>query len=80
MGVSHVAIQFPLYEVLKAYYRVDHSGELGLWSLIKASSFSKIVASSVTYPVRRLCASAASGSYAFVQHEVIRTRFQVGSI
>lgn len=64
IGISHVAVQFPLYERLKSalihQQRTDTSqSKQGLHSvsLLIASSVSKMVASLVTYP-----------------HEVIRTR------
>ena len=60
LGLSHVAIQFPLYEELKRMARErDGSGTLSSVDLIFASAGSKLVASSITYP-----------------HEVIRARLQ----
>jgi len=53
LGVAHVAIQFPLYEAGKSYLATRCGcavSELGTPQLIMASSFSKMVASSVTYP------------------------------
>ncbi|EFJ06132.1 hypothetical protein SELMODRAFT_46825, partial [Selaginella moellendorffii] len=45
VGVSHVAVQFPVYEHLKE--RLADSGTLGV---IGASAASKMIASTVTYP------------------------------
>lgn len=56
-GLIHVGIHFPIYEALKkglhvhkveyiAQGQVDHK----LWRLILASSFSKMIASTITYP------------------------------
>jgi solute carrier family 25 folate transporter 32 len=58
LGISHVAIQFPIYEKLKIYLHNRHK-ETNLTSidLIFASTLSKLVACTITYP-----------------HEVIRTR------
>jgi len=51
LGLSHVAIQFPIYEELKrrARERSDDHCESKL-DLISASALSKMIASSVTYP------------------------------
>eukprot|EP00854_Cymbomonas_tetramitiformis_P004191 gene4191-5169_t len=53
VGISHVAIQFPIYEMVK--HKLAERGnkspsELGVIELIAASSFSKMVASTITYP------------------------------
>jgi solute carrier family 25 folate transporter 32 len=49
LGISHVAIQFPLYEQLKLIALKDH--EIPSHSkILLASSLSKIMASSLTYP------------------------------
>ncbi|KAK3241451.1 hypothetical protein CYMTET_48801 [Cymbomonas tetramitiformis] len=63
VGISHVAIQFPIYEMVK--HKLAERGnkspsELGVIELIAASSFSKMVASTITYP-----------------HEVVRSRMHV---
>jgi solute carrier family 25 (mitochondrial folate transporter), member 32 len=47
LGVSHVAIQFPLYEKLK-YWTADSMSTTN--SVLIASALSKMVASTVTYP------------------------------
>uniref|UniRef100_A0A7S4IST9 Mitochondrial carrier protein n=1 Tax=Odontella aurita TaxID=265563 RepID=A0A7S4IST9_9STRA len=58
MGLSHVAIQFPVYEFLKAEARADSpTGEESASDLLLASGVAKMCASLVTYP-----------------HEVIRSR------
>jgi solute carrier family 25 folate transporter 32 len=61
LGLSHVAIQFPLYEYLKKSARERQGGiqKEGAFDLIFASLCAKIVAMLVTYP-----------------HEVIRSRLQ----
>lgn len=46
VGVSHVAIQFPLYERLKTTFS-DKSKDI---QILFASSISKMIASSITYP------------------------------
>lgn len=60
LGLSHVAIQFPIYEKLKTMAK-DRRGSTDLTAadLITASAVSKLVASSLTYP-----------------HEVVRSRMQ----
>lgn len=53
MGIAHVAIQFPLYEACKtalAERRGCQNDGLEVSDLIAASAFSKMVASSATYP------------------------------
>ncbi|KAF1805530.1 mitochondrial carrier domain-containing protein [Mucor lusitanicus] len=47
IGVSHVAIQFPLYERLKSILSTRHSETA---SVLMASAVSKMVASTATYP------------------------------
>ncbi|KAG0764897.1 hypothetical protein G6F24_004853 [Rhizopus arrhizus] len=62
IGISHVAVQFPLYEKLKIAFHVEQkhsSSSSGSTSILLASSLSKMAASLATYP-----------------HEVIRTRLQ----
>eukprot|EP00045_Choanoeca_perplexa_P004035 m.35036 g.35036 ORF g.35036 m.35036 type:complete len:307 (-) comp12363_c0_seq1:191-1111(-) len=60
IGLSHVALQFPLYELFKEQARAHSSdGKEGLLGLIAASAGSKLIAGTITYP-----------------HEVIRARMQ----
>lgn len=68
LGLTHVAVQFPLYEQFKKMF--TGGGGLGkqgkgsdFWGILAASCLSKICASSATYP-----------------HEVIRTRLQTQRI
>ncbi|KAG9448379.1 hypothetical protein H6P81_014507 [Aristolochia fimbriata] len=52
-GVSHVAIQFPAYEKIKSYLasRANTTfDKLGAGKVVVASSLSKILASTLTYP------------------------------
>ncbi len=68
LGLTHVAVQFPVYEYLKPKYTGRPMGAVPAggqdesahwWGILSASILSKILASSATYP-----------------HEVIRTRLQ----
>lgn len=63
LGVTHVAVQFPLYEQLKHWF-ADRSGvstvQLSSGTILLCSALSKMTASIATYP-----------------HEVIRTRLQI---
>ncbi|KAI0386598.1 mitochondrial carrier [Hypomontagnella monticulosa] len=66
LGLTHVAVQFPVYEFLRKKFTGQAMGEMGSddkqsnWlGVLSASILSKIMASSATYP-----------------HEVIRTRLQ----
>jgi solute carrier family 25 (mitochondrial folate transporter), member 32 len=49
LGLSHVAVQFPLYEWCKLQARARHEPETAL-DLLLASGVSKLAASSLTYP------------------------------
>ncbi|KDN52072.1 mitochondrial carrier [Tilletiaria anomala UBC 951] len=63
-GVSHVAVQFPLYETFKKWAREANRGGVGAdldpSSILVCSAASKMIASITTYP-----------------HEVLRTRLQM---
>lgn len=60
LGLSHVAIQFPLYEEFKKLLRqYNNHQEESVYDLVLASVGAKIIASSITYP-----------------HEVLRSRLQ----
>lgn len=67
LGVSHVAVQFPLYEIFKEKLTGIEVGRpetleekaVHFWGLALAVFLSKVIASTVTYP-----------------HEVVRTRLQ----
>ncbi|WVW80794.1 hypothetical protein I302_102781 [Kwoniella bestiolae CBS 10118] len=62
MGVSHVAVQFPLYEKAKSWADSDNGDHSSLppTTILACSAFSKMIASICTYP-----------------HEVLRTRLQI---
>lgn len=58
LGLSHVAVQFPVYEKLKVFFRGSKAeGKEKTSELLLASGISKMLASVLTYP-----------------HEVIRSR------
>ncbi|KAG8944186.1 hypothetical protein FRC04_002142 [Tulasnella sp. 424] len=62
-GVTHVLVQFPLYEQLKDWYshRLNvPKSHLPTWSILVCTTISKSVATLITYP-----------------HEVVRTRLQI---
>lgn len=66
LGLSHVVVQFPLYEYFKRLFtggvelgKQGEGGKMDYWGILAASCLSKICASSATYP-----------------HEVLRTRLQ----
>ncbi|CAO3690061.1 unnamed protein product [Umbelopsis ramanniana] len=50
LGVSHVAVQFPLYERLKIWFKADKDAPSGMMTILMASSLSKMAASMATYP------------------------------
>jgi len=62
IGVTHVAVQFPVYEATKKYFMTKNNktnNQLSALEIITCSSISKIIASTVAYP-----------------HEVLRSRMQ----
>ncbi|KAF7727085.1 hypothetical protein EC973_008048 [Apophysomyces ossiformis] len=50
IGVSHVAVQFPLYEKLKILFHVDKEVPSSSAGILLASALSKMAASVATYP------------------------------
>lgn len=50
MGVSHVAVQFPLYEQLKIWAAPEDNTPLQSQTILLCSALSKMVASLATYP------------------------------
>lgn len=62
LGLLHVAVQFPLYELLKGYLNIDETGSKVSQApqILTASVLAKVCASTISYP-----------------HEVIRTRTQI---
>ncbi|KAG8997998.1 hypothetical protein FRB93_013891 [Tulasnella sp. JGI-2019a] len=63
LGVSHVAVQFPLYEYLKDQFalRLDvPKSSLPSYAILTCTAISKLTATLITYP-----------------HEVVRTRLQI---
>ncbi|WFD08602.1 hypothetical protein MVES1_003978 [Malassezia vespertilionis] len=61
LGITHVAVQFPLYEWFKELaHKYEQRDTLGPGTILICSGGSKMVASIATYP-----------------HEVIRTRLQM---
>jgi solute carrier family 25 folate transporter 32 len=50
LGLSHVAVQFPLYEALKAVFADGGDGSASSTGVLVASTTSKLVASTLTYP------------------------------
>jgi solute carrier family 25 folate transporter 32 len=49
MGLSHVGVQFPVYEKLKKFFR-NHKQHESTWDLLLASGLSKMTACILTYP------------------------------
>ncbi|KAG0169668.1 hypothetical protein DFQ30_003337 [Apophysomyces sp. BC1015] len=50
IGVSHVALQFPMYEKLKFWFHAETHMTSGSIAILLASSLSKMAASMATYP------------------------------
>jgi len=50
LGISHVAVHFPLYEQLKDWAEQRHPGTLHYSTILLCSATSKMVASVTTYP------------------------------
>ncbi|ORY54758.1 mitochondrial carrier domain-containing protein [Leucosporidium creatinivorum] len=50
IGVSHIAVQFPLYEQFKVYYRPPDGSDIPSSTILFCSSTSKMIASVATYP------------------------------
>ncbi|PVH91275.1 mitochondrial carrier [Periconia macrospinosa] len=66
LGVTHLAIQFPLYELLKIYLT---GAGLGRWK--EQETFLQVLGILTSSSLSKMCASAAT-----YPHEVIRTRLQ----
>ncbi|GAA5986963.1 hypothetical protein JCM5350_000924 [Sporobolomyces pararoseus] len=49
-GVAHVAVQFPLYEQFKTFYRPPDGSDIPSSTILFCSSISKMIASVATYP------------------------------
>ncbi|GAA6017016.1 hypothetical protein JCM11491_006130 [Sporobolomyces phaffii] len=49
-GVAHVAVQFPLYEQFKSFYRPPDGSDIPSSTILFCSSVSKMIASVATYP------------------------------
>lgn len=49
-GVAHVAVQFPLYEQFKTFYRPPDGSDIPSSTILFCSSVSKMIASVATYP------------------------------
>lgn len=49
-GVAHVAVQFPLYEQFKSFYRPEDGSDIPSSTILFCSSVSKMIASVATYP------------------------------
>ncbi|GAA5930159.1 uncharacterized protein JCM15063_004731 [Sporobolomyces koalae] len=49
-GVAHVAVQFPLYEQFKSFYRPQDGSDIPSSTILYCSSVSKMIASVATYP------------------------------
>jgi len=50
LGVSHVAVQFPLYEQFKNLYRPADGSDISASTILVCSASSKMIASVATYP------------------------------
>ncbi|PSS06552.1 hypothetical protein PHLCEN_2v3610 [Hermanssonia centrifuga] len=50
LGITHVAVQFPLYEQLKRWAGRGNSGSLSPQQILLCSGFAKMTASIATYP------------------------------
>jgi len=50
LGISHVAIQFPLYEELRSWAQKDATGPPDNFAILLCSAISKMVAATATYP------------------------------
>lgn len=49
-GVTHIALQFPLYEQFKAYNKPKDGSDIPAPTILACSSVSKMIASVATYP------------------------------
>ncbi len=49
-GITHIALQFPLYEQFKAYNKPTDGSDIPAPTILACSSVSKMIASVATYP------------------------------
>lgn len=82
LGLSHVAVQFPIYEHFKSLYTKDPSTPLTPVQLLSASALSKLCASVLTYPhevIRsRMMDSRTSVSFLLICRKIYSTQGLLG--
>ncbi|KAI8342974.1 mitochondrial carrier domain-containing protein [Chlamydoabsidia padenii] len=76
IGISHVAVQFPMYEKLKSWF-AEHPSTSGNTGILLASALSKMAASTATYPHEVIRTRLQNQTVKPFKYKGIRSAFRI---